>query len=850
MQRIWRSGTDWDEQISGAILEEWRKWSDLLARVHEVRVPRCFFPGTKGTSCNSQIHVFVDASENAYACVAYLRSDTNGDIRCTFIEAKTKVAPLKPVSIPRLELQAALIGSRMLENICKALTIPVNARYFWSDSTTVLAWLRSETRRYHQFVGFRVGEILSTTTVDEWRKVPSKINVADQATKWENGPSFDPETCWYTGPSFLRNKHQTWRVPTEKEFSTEEDLRAVFLFHREVPKPLIKTERFSKWSRLLRAAGYVLRAVGVFHGSRIKDPLTQEELQRAETLLWRQTQMQEYADEYATLLYNKKHPEAEQKQIDKSCALYKLSPILDDEGVLRLNSRIIAAPMLHRDTKYPIILPKDQQRYWIPRLRVVVAKVAKQCQICRNGKAVPQAPVMAPLPEIRLTAYIRPFTHTGVDYFGPVFVKQGRSLVKRWIALFTCLSIRAVHLEVVHSLSTQSCVMAIRRFVARRGSPETFFSDNGTNFVGANNLLREQLRRIYDRCAVTFTNSATQWLFNPPLAPHMGGPWERLVRSVKTAMAAIADHPHHPSDEVLETVILEAESVVNSRPLTYIPLEHTQQEALTPNHFLLYGTKGINQPLRDQIESTGTLRDSWKLAQFQPIKPIKPGDLVMIVDGGKRNGWIRGRVINIVKAKDGQVRRALVYSNRGTVNRPVTKLALLDVQSASDEPEVNVSGVPELHGRGDVAEPTVQSSPVVSQQRFVDSKSPRMPPRLARFQSFVFENCLKVNTIAIVQSPVQLLAASIIRGVNQRSLGICEIYRNHNNAANDEQQQQICLFVLYAETQSDGDRRRRRRQQRRMVLLWVATRAVLVDTGCDQQEVDGGGRSGQKVEWF
>ncbi|XP_055526976.1 uncharacterized protein LOC129719610 [Wyeomyia smithii] len=424
--------------------------------------------------------------------------------------------------------------------------------------------------------------------------------------------------------------------------------------------------------------------------------------------------------------------------------------------------------MLHRDTKYPIILPKDQwvtkllvesyhvrflhgnhetvvneirQRYWIPRLRVVVAKVAKQCQICRNGKAVPQAPVMAPLPEIRLTAYIRPFTHTGVDYFGPVFVKQGRSLVKRWIALFTCLSIRAVHLEVVHSLSTQSCVMAIRRFVARRGSPETFFSDNGTNFVGANNLLREQLRGIYDRCAVTFTNSATQWLFNPPLAPHMGGPWERLDRSVKTAMAAIADHPHHPSDEVLETVILEAESVVNSRPLTYIPLEHTEQEALTPNHFLLYGTKGINQPLRDQIESTGTLRDSWKLAQhlvntfwsrwireylptltrrtkwFQPIKPIKPGDLVMIVDGGKRNGWIRGRVINIVKAKDGQVRRALVYSNRGTVNRPVTKLALLDVQSASEEPEVDVSGVPELHGRGDVAEPTVQSSPVVSESR-------------------------------------------------------------------------------------------------------------------------------------
>ena len=100
---------------------------------------------------------------------------------------------------------------------------------------------------------------------------------------------------------------------------------------------------------------------------------------------------------------------------------------------------------------------------------------------------------MAALPEIRLIAFIRPFTHTGVDFFGPIYVKQGRSSVKRWIALFTCLSVRAVHLEIVHSLSTPSCVMAIRRFVARRGTPATFYSDDGSNFVAANNVLKEQL---------------------------------------------------------------------------------------------------------------------------------------------------------------------------------------------------------------------------------------------------------------------------------------------------------------------------------------------------------------------
>ncbi|XP_065083398.1 uncharacterized protein LOC135705552 [Ochlerotatus camptorhynchus] len=216
----------------------------------------------------------------------------NGMPRCTLIAAKTKVAPLKPLSIPRLELQAALIGSRLLDNICKALTIPVAARYLWSDSTTVLAWLKSETRRYHQFVGFRVGEILSTTTVDEWRKVQSKVNVADQATKWRDGPSFRPDGWWYVGPTFLMKPDENWRKGISEDFSTAEDLRTVFLHHRVTPPPVINFQRFSKWSRLQRTTGYVVRATKVFLGMNAKGSLTQEELRRAETLIWQQVQKQ------------------------------------------------------------------------------------------------------------------------------------------------------------------------------------------------------------------------------------------------------------------------------------------------------------------------------------------------------------------------------------------------------------------------------------------------------------------------------------------------------------------------------------------------------------------------------
>lgn len=363
-----------------------------------------------------------------------------------------------------------------------------------------------------------------------------------------------------------------------------------------------------------------------------------------------------------------------------------------------------------------------RQRFSIAGMRNLIRTVATQCMTCRVKKALPQPPMMAPLPEARVTGLVRPFTHTGVDYFGPIQVKQGRSSVKRWVALFTCLTVRAVHLELVHSLSTQSCIMAIRRFVARRGSPQSFYSDNGTNFVGASNLLAKQIQDIHEDCAATFTNSATSWEFNPPSTPHMGGSWERMVRSVKTAMIAIADHPHHPSDEVLQTVATEAEAVVNSRPLTYVPLESAEQEALTPNHFILFGTKGISQPSTSLNTVEGSLRDSWRLAQylvdqfwcrwireylptitrrtkwFEPVKPLEPGDLVLVVEEGKRNGWLRGRILDVIKAADGQVRRAVVRTKNGVVSRPAVKLAPLDLRTSGRPGTTRVGGCYETTG--------------------------------------------------------------------------------------------------------------------------------------------------------
>ncbi|XP_055527103.1 uncharacterized protein LOC129719731 [Wyeomyia smithii] len=727
MQEIWRTGTNWDEPISESLHNMWSRWIEVYLTISEMRAPRCFLGHLLPEEIDEiELHVFTDASVSSCACVTYLRMSYSGGGWCSLVAAKTKVAPLRALSIPRLELEAAMMGSRLLQKIRTALTLNIRRHFLWTDSATVLAWLRSDSRRYHQFVSFRVGEILSLTSVDEWRYVPSRLNVADDATKWNSG------NRWYQGPPFLRNPKEQWPgqsvVEDEADVACEE-LRLVGVHH--AAEEVIRVERFSNWNRLLRAMAYVHRAVRIWkrtlgRKSR-RHVLDQEDIVKAMETLWRQAQ-----------------------------TWAEVVPFIDEHGVVRVGSRIGSAPHIPYATKYPVVLSRDhritfllvqsvhrrflhangetvcnelRQEFYIPKLRVFVKKVSRSCQYCKVKKSAPRPPLMGPLPRVRLTPFIRPFTFVGVDYMGPLEVRVGRCVAKRWICLFTCLTVRAVHLELVHSLSSASCVMAFRRFVARRGAPQEVFSDNGTNFVGANRQLSEEKQKIRDivqDCAATFTNANTQWHFNVPAAPHMGGPWERMVKSVKVAMKAVSDSTRHPSDEVLETIMLEADAIVNSRPLTYVSLEAEDDEALTPNHFLLYGRTGLKQPITEPVQGN-ILRDSWKLAQhiiddfwrrwvreylpmltrrtkwFEPVKPLKPGDLVVIIDEQARNRWERGRILETFPDKSGQVRRATVQTARGVLARPAVKLAVLDVTGKADTdvvtPETEV-----VHGSGNVAE--------------------------------------------------------------------------------------------------------------------------------------------------
>ncbi|XP_062538555.1 uncharacterized protein LOC134206839 [Armigeres subalbatus] len=355
-----------------------------------------------------------------------------------------------------------------------------------------------------------------------------------------------------------------------------------------------------------------------------------------------------------------------------------------------------------------------RQLYTIPRLRLIVKKVKRECVVCKMREVRPIIPLMAPLPAARLAHHERPFTYTGVDYFGPLLVKLGRSNVKRWIALFTCLTVRAVHLEIAYTLSTESFISCVRRFVGRRGPPAEFFSDNGTNFQGADRVLQHQ---ISQGLSETFTSANTKWNFLPPGAPHMGGAWERLVRSVKAAMDE-AYKEGKLDDEGLQTLVVEAENMVNTRPLTYLPLDSEEAEALTPNHFLLLSSNGVKKVMREsgtttRVEPSELLRrqilgKSWDLIQrqikvfwkrwlneylpvirrqpkwFAETPALKPGDLVMVAESSKRNGWERGRIVRMIQHPDGRYRRAIVKIGEKTPVRPVSRLALLDVRNCED----------------------------------------------------------------------------------------------------------------------------------------------------------------------
>ncbi|XP_053698559.1 uncharacterized protein LOC128745509 [Sabethes cyaneus] len=731
LQEIWRASVDWDEQIHDSHFEKWLTWLRVLPRVSDIKIPRCYRITTSAEG-TVQMHTLVDASENGFAAVVYLRFQEGSTVDVALAGAKTRVAPLKFLSIPRSELQAAVLGVRLADSILGSLSIKVQKRYFWTDSREVLCWLHSDHRRYSQYVGARISEILETTDLREWRWVPTKLNVADDGTKWKSTPDLSNSSRWFCGPDFLRETENEWPATPQSIAVTDTELRPHLHLHFKVFEPIIDTSRFSKWSILRKTTAYVFRAISNMQRTMRKTskacgPLTHDELVKAECYLYQIAQRSVYGEELAILSSLR---ESHGKQIPKNSPLFRVCPFMDEKGLLRVRGRTSACQFIDSSIANPIILPREhsitrlimldvhqrflhqnhetvlnelKQRYYVPRMKSVYKSVRNSCQTCKNERARPQAPLMSNLPPSRLAAYSKPFNHMGVDYFGPMTVSVGRRVEKRWGVLATCLTVRAIHLEVAHSLTTDSCIMALRNVMGRRGVPAAIYSDRGTNFVGANRELQTALEELnHDEIVAEFTSPQTTWSFIPPMSPHMGGSWERLIRTVKQNLEKLLPN-RLPSDETLRSTLIEVEYIVNSRPLTDIPLDDDQSPVLTPNHFLIGSSSGV-LPWTCFDDSPARQKQNWCLSQsianrfwkqwlhdylpsltrrtkwYKEVKPIKINDVVVIVDNRfPRNCWPKGRVIATKIATDGQVRCATVQTVHGVYERPAVKLAVLDV---------------------------------------------------------------------------------------------------------------------------------------------------------------------------
>ena len=414
----------------------------------------------------------------------------------------------------------------------------------------------------------------------------------------------------------------------------------------------------------------------------------------------------------------------------RSSPLRDLAPFVA-EGLMRVGGRLQWAA-LSFENKHPYVLPKDhfvtelvikyhherlghvgptqvlasvRQRFWILQGLAAVKRVLKKCCHCLRWFSKPREQIMAPLPMDRTVANVRPFTNVGVDYFGPVLVKRGRSTAKRYGCIFTCLATRAVHLEVAYTLDTDSFLCAFTRFVARRGNPVRLYSDNGTNFKGSEAVVRRCLREWdQDKIAESMLRHECDWVFSPPKASHYGGVWERLIRSIRRSLRSMLAE-QLVDDEMLTTVLTEVEKVLNDRPLVKLTDDPEDYDVLTPNHILLlYRNPALDANLTEETSTRSFLVRRWRRMNHlvnvfwkrwsreyltelqrrtkwrQSQQDLKEGDLVLLVDSNHRGMWSKGVVHTTRQSRDGAVREVVVKTKNGYVRRDVRQLCLLETQ--------------------------------------------------------------------------------------------------------------------------------------------------------------------------
>ena len=559
LQDIWRSKVEWDDTIPANLLTTWKTWASQLQHLENIKIPRCLH-SLSDCPIRYRLHVFSDASQRSFGAVAYLRTEySTASTALSFVMAKFRVSPLKQLSIPRLELQGAVLAFRLASTISIELQLPLNDATFWIDSLTSLQWIQSESQRYHAFVAHRVGAILSETKRKQWRHVPGPLNPADDGSRGVPASQISNDHRWLAGPEFLLNDPNCWPAPESIEPDQDDPEvipETIIAFISTEPSQIrLFFDRTSTFTRIKRVVGWILRFIHncrrrIAKNATTTGELTADELTQSLTTCIKLAQQDDFPLEL--------HQLKKVKSVHPTSRVRKLGPFIDAVGVMRVGGRLEKSSLNH-GAKHQMILSADhplsraiiwhhhqdgyvknshlvserlladiRQQFWILGGKNSLKPVINKCFRCKRLRGRPQSQFMAPLPGFRLQTNLPPFSNIGVDYAGPFYVTIGRRTEKRWMCLFTCLIVRAVHLEVAHHMDTDSFLMCFQRFTSSRRHPLAVFSDNGTNFVGAERELREAVTKLNSTVIQKeLAAKNIEWHFNPPLAPHHGGSWER-----------------------------------------------------------------------------------------------------------------------------------------------------------------------------------------------------------------------------------------------------------------------------------------------------------------------------------
>lgn len=726
IKELWLLKLGWDEEPPQNIVDTWKKIRSEWGELEKFRVPRHI-----GASERQPVIIlaFSDASLDGYGAVVYLRTTSlNGEINVQLVCSKSKVSSAKSLTIPRLELLAAFLLSNLVKHVLETYKdrIFILKALAFSDSSTVISWLKSPYLK-DVFVGNRVEQIKENIPSVLWYHIEGIQNPADCLSRGLTPSQLIGHSMWLQGPLWMGLPEDQWPdfEQNNSDVSSTPEIPQILLLANSINEhPFFELiDKISSWNKILRIMVYVLRFLKLTPQQEL---ISASDNRKAEMVLIKLVQLKHF------------NSDIERLRINQECSpqLRKLRPFLQD-GLLRVGGRIENSN-LGFSQKHPLILPAKEtlterlidfyhkinlhtgaslldallrQKYWILGGRSLIRGRVRRCNNCFRLNPTNLTPIMADLPAVRVQE-ARAFLHTGVDYFGPINITMGRKknaqVHKAYVSLFICMSVKAIHLELVSSLSTAHFLQAFKRFISRRGPVKILYSDRGTNFVGARTVLKEINEFInspgYKSSLETeLAINNIEWKFNTPRAPHMGGLWESHVKAVKTHIYRVVGDQLLTYEE-FSTLLTQIEALLNSRPLCRLIADPVAPEALTPAHFLtLTPLRGFpsesleNIPLNrlDRFQLIDSMIQSfwnrWRLKYLTSLQirqkwskcdsNIAVGAVVVLkTDNAPPLHWPLAVVSQIHPGKDGVVRNVTIKTSKGIFTRPVVKICPLPTQ--------------------------------------------------------------------------------------------------------------------------------------------------------------------------